>query len=107
MARHRIDARRGEVFVVEMDGERFDFTDCYTFAEIANMPADIHDSVLKTRDGRFIRLTVVSDDGEHDAYGIRKGWYSAYLIGAEDAKKVRQSWAVLREQPPAPGGPWK
>ena len=107
MLRKSIDKRSGERFIVEVEGKRFPYTECYVFAEIGNMPANIHDSVLRTRDGQFIRITVVADAGNLDPHGVRSGWYTAYRISSADADKLRKSWAVLCEQPVPPSGPWR
>ena len=107
MLRKSIDRRSGEQFIIEVEGKRFPYTECYVFAEIGNMPASIHDSVLKTRDGQFIHITVVTDEGSLDPHGVRSGWYTAHRISSADADKLRQSWAVLREQPMPPSGPWR
>ncbi len=93
--------------MIEVDGERFAYNECFKFAEIANMPADIHDTVMKTLDKRFIRLVVVSDGPvRRTAYGITDGWYVAYMIEEAEARQWRSSWAILRPQPGEPLGPW-
>lgn len=107
MGRRSFNIEISDKFAFDVARELFGLSDCYRLAEISNQPADIYDSVLKTRDGRFIRLTVVSEDGNTEAYGVRKGWYSAYATKPEDAIKTRQSWALLREQRPEPQGPLK
>lgn len=103
--RQRFNDDVGSTFVVEVAGERFSFTDCYTFAELGNLQAGIEESVLKTLDARYIRLTVVAE-GQVDAYGIRKGWYTALMIDAVEAAKWREAWSLFREQPTPPMGPW-
>ena len=104
--RKRIDLKPGEPFTVECDGQRYKWTECYKLAEIAFMPANIFDSVLKTADGKYIRLVVVSDDEDFGPFGVSKGWYSAYSLDEAQAMKWRQAWSILREQPPLPSGPW-
>lgn len=107
MARRRFDLRDGEPFNIEVDGERFGYTDCYEFAVISDRPASVYSSVFKARSGRFARVTIIADEGaENNPYGIHKGWYSAYIVTKDEAHKIRESWAVLRPQPPSPGGPW-
>ncbi len=107
MLRKSIERRTGEQLIIEVEGNRFPYTECYVYAEIGNVPANIHDSVLRTRDGQFIRVTVIADEGNLDPHGVRRGWYTAYAIPSADADKLRQSWAVLREQPMPPSGPWR
>lgn len=105
--RKRINSGLGGPFLIEIDGEVIPYQDCYEYAVIGNVLANIHDSILKTRDKRFIRITVVSDPDIPDPYGIRQGWYVATFIDEERAKQERQSWSILREHPPLPSGPWR
>ena len=104
--RTRFDLEGNDPFQVEIDGERFGFRDCYEFAELSYMDANIHLTVFKTTDQRFLKIIIVADEGERSAYGIAHGWYVARFIDCSNAEKIRQSWAVLRKQPPEPSGPW-
>lgn len=105
--RKPINDQLGSPFVVEVGGDRFEFTDCFTFAEIGNPFAGITEVVLKTRTKRYLHVTTVAaDEGTH-AYGILQGWYVMHEVDKAMALKIRESWAVLREQPEDPlGGPW-
>lgn len=97
----------GSPFVIEHEGDRFAFTDCFVFAEIGNPLAAITEVVLKTRTKRYLHVTsVAGEEGTH-AFGILKGWYVVQEVDEATALKIRESWAVLREQPEDPlGGPW-
>ena len=106
--RKRIDDHLGSEMMIEVEGSRFAFPDCFNFAEIGNLQANITEHVLKARDGRYIRLTVVGDAEVDGAHGVLKGWYVARFLDEESAIKTRESWAVLRDQPDPPrGGPWR
>ena len=107
ISRTRFDLQDGQPFVIDIDGEQFGYTDCYEYAVIADMRAGVHTSIFKSRSGRFAKVTTIAEEGaDRNPYGIDRGWYSAVVVSEEDAKKIRSSWAILRDQPPAPGGPW-
>lgn len=83
-----------------VSGEEFSFRNTTKYAEIGNVPAGIVEEIRKTRDGRFLWLTVIGDEGElKNSYGYGRGWYSAQVVSEADAEKMRESWAVLRPQP--------
>jgi len=103
----RFDLKEFEPFSVSVDGKSFGYKDCYIYAQIANLPAGIHEVVFKSRTGLYAEVTVIAEEGaDGNAYGLHHGWYTARIISEEEAKEVRSSWAVLREQPLAPSGPW-
>ena len=105
--RKPINDKLGSAFIVEVGGDKFAFTDCFVFAELGNMLAGIDEVVLKTRTRRFLHVTTVAGEEGPHAYGIMQGWYVAQEVDEATALKIRESWAVLREQPEAAlGGPW-
>lgn len=98
----------GEEMVIEIRGERFRWTDCWHYAEQMNLLANVTEAVLKTRDGRYIKVTVVAAVGQVDAYGIRDGFYVAQFVPAEIAEAYYKAWSALTPQrgEPPEGSPW-
>lgn len=82
---------------VSIDGEQISYWGTSVFAQIANMPAAIYEEVRITSDKRTFYVTVVAE-GDHDALGVTKGWYEARWVSHAEAKKIRESWSVLRPQ---------
>ena len=60
-------------------GKTYSFETLQSLAEKPNLAANIAESVLKTQDGQFIWLTVVSNQEETNPYGIMSGWYTTQL----------------------------
>jgi len=89
-----------DAFEVELDGVRYTYSSTTLFAEIADLPANIHQEVRVNKAGRAFLVTIVSDKESDDANGVTKGWYSARWITEAEAWKVRESWNVLRPQDP-------
>jgi|GEM_PF-4659249 hypothetical protein len=86
-----------EPMVVRIGNETISYRGSQIFAQIANVPAGIYEEVRITDDGRTFYVTVVGE-GDHDAYGVGKGWYAARWVSHDEAKKIRESWGVLRPQ---------
>lgn len=87
-------------FIVE--DERFSRVDCSPFAQLENPRAGIVDAVIRTSDGRYFRVTMVSGVGAAEGDGHRPSWYEAHFLGVIEANLLRESWAVQVPQPDAP-----
>ena len=107
MSRQYFDDGLGQEMIFFVDGMRFNFTELFIYAEIGDLPAGITNYVFKTLDGKYLRVTVVSEDKTPSAYGVFKGWYTGYFVDKMQAEKTKESWSILREQPGSPSGPWK
>ena len=97
--RKHIEVSGNHAAEFEIDGEIFTIENCRLFAETVNKPADVIDAVLRTFDDRFIRVTTVPEGSVTGHPETRQGWYVASFIEVYDAHLLRESWAVLSEQP--------
>jgi hypothetical protein len=103
--RRSFDHAPGERLTIDMHGEPIVYEACRKFARMLIPLAHVTDEVLLTPGGRCLRLTTVFDEADADvAAGRLKGWYVASWIERSDAERLRQSWAVLEEQPPVDAG---
>jgi len=97
--RKYIEVSPGHPAEFEVGGEVFTSANCRPFAQIENLAAGIIEAVLQTADGRFLRVTTVSTPTEASDPATRSGWYVADIISLVDASLLRESWAVLGDQP--------
>jgi hypothetical protein len=95
--RKYFDLVEHEAFILEIDNDDgslspMAFRDARVVAQIANLHANVCESIRLFDKSRFFHLTVVGDEDQVDARGIERGWYVARWISEEDARKLHESW---------------
>jgi hypothetical protein len=101
--RKYFDLVEHEALILEIDNDdgsfsAIDFRDARVAAEIANLHANIFESIRSFDKKCFFHLIVVGDEDQVDGHGIKKGWYVVRWISEEDARKCHKSWNILRRQ---------
>ena len=95
----RFDLPVGAPMTFKIGEEVFSYPNTDEYAVIGNLPAGISEEVRRTKNGRYIYLTVIADESEMtNAYGTHHGFYVARFVNEDEAKKIRKSWDVLRPQ---------
>jgi hypothetical protein len=74
-----------EPFYFSVDGVIYTYPNVKRLAHKRSLLANIDESVVETRDGKKIWLTIVGDEDQSSAYGIESGWYVAQVLSEEDA----------------------
>ncbi|MBI4906597.1 MAG: hypothetical protein HY820_23410 [Acidobacteria bacterium] len=84
-----------EMFYFSHDGIPYSIRDSFILAEKPNLAANIHESVLRTNDGKNIWLTVVGDTEENSEHGgIIRGWYVAIDLTDEHAAELIKAFSL-------------
>ncbi len=69
-----------------VDGVTYSFSEVRRLAQRDHHMANLSESVVETRDGKKVWLTVVGDSDEPSASGgIDQGWYTAIQLTDEEA----------------------
>lgn len=71
--------------VFKHNGAEYPFKKLTPLAKKVRLATNIHEYVYQLPTGEYIYATVVGDEDQTDALGIRKGWYLIESISEEEA----------------------
>jgi hypothetical protein len=80
-------------FSFSVGGVTYAYPETTRLAFKPNLEANIEESVVQTRDGKKIWLTVVGDEDEASPYGIQRGWYVAQALPEDSAAFLVKAFA--------------